>query len=197
MATRNKLNKAPCRESQSHSTTEAQEPFPSYEVIYRQCFDFVFYTILKIVRNRCIASELTQDVFLKYLNYPEHLDRRLIRPWLWRVAYRQAIDHVRLRKNKPCAGEERLDVVPATSPDLDDQVDLSENIGLLHQLLSKLPLSQREVIDRHFFKQLSLKEAAADLGITVGAYKCLKQRALAALRRAFKERDAGKRQALP
>ena len=55
----------------------------------------------------------------------------------------------------------------------------------MHQAIRALPAGQRRALELLKLRELSLKEAAAETGLAVGALKVATHRAMASLRRAL------------
>ena len=69
----------------------------------------VYGLIVRMVRNRAIAEELAQDVFIKAYDRLASFDRqRKFSSWLFKVAHNATIDHLRRRQ---------LPTVPLDPPD--------------------------------------------------------------------------------
>src|ERR671927_1673028 len=72
---------------------------PAYRELIRRYERPVFSLVYRMVRDRELAEDLTQDTFVKVLN---HIDR--YRPefkfssWLFKIANNVAIDHLRRKK---------------------------------------------------------------------------------------------------
>ncbi len=65
----------------------------------------------------------------------------------------------------------------------------SDDTEALRAVVRALPRSQREAIELLKLRELSLKEAAAATGMTVGALKVATHRAMAALKRVLAARE--------
>ena len=61
----------------------------------------------------------------------------------------------------------------------------AQDLHVMHEAIRALPAGQRRALELLKLQELSLKEAAAETGMTVGALKVATHRAMASLRRAF------------
>jgi RNA polymerase sigma-70 factor (ECF subfamily) len=114
------------------------------------------------------ADDVLQDVLvivcrkLNSLHTPE-----LIRPWVYRIASREAFRHLKKEKRWPeqTADQAMLDEMPA------QQVLPSSE--LLQELLSleDLSLASRAVLVLHFQEELPLSDVAAILELPIGTVK--------------------------
>ena len=141
--------------------------------------------LVGLVGDRHLAEDLLQDVFvlvcrkLVWLREPE-----VFRPWVFRIASRQAMH--RLRKQR-CAertlGEAELAdlAVPETIPDIDS----AELVERIRALIPTVSFSSRAVLILHYVEGLSLYEVAAILDVPPGTVKSRLAYGLATLRRKF------------
>jgi RNA polymerase sigma factor (sigma-70 family) len=131
------------------------------------------------------VEDLVQDILLSvHVARATYDPGRPFFPWVLAIVRNRLADGAR-RHARVSAHEvqvEDLDVtfgeLPTNSP--------SESIGDVHALrdaIQALPAGQRAAIDLLKLRELSLKEAAAASGSSVGALKVATHRAIAALRR--------------
>lgn len=139
----------------------------------------VFSLALHCLRDRALAEELSQDVFLQlYRNLGEIESPAHLKFWLRRVASHRAIDVARRRRWWPKFG---LDDIPepAQSASWGDSL-LSRH---LRKLVATLPESQRAVVVLRYQEDLDPMEIAAVLDMPVATVKSYLHRALAMLRK--------------
>jgi RNA polymerase sigma-70 factor (ECF subfamily) len=133
------------------------------------------------------AEDVLQDVLilvyrkLSFLNDPD-----LLRPWVFRIASRSAIRHLKKRhrwseKRDDSVALEAIAAVPAP-------VDARS----IPELLASHPISPacRAVLALHFGEQMTLAEVAAVLEIPLGTAKSRLAYGLALLRKRLNERSA-------
>ena len=95
-------------------------------------------------------------------------DRGSLRPWLFAVARRIAVDAHRRRAARPReVGDEALASVPAHGDDIDRALD----VWLVADALATLTPAHREVLVQTYFSGKTVAEAAGALGIPVGTVK--------------------------
>lgn len=159
-----------------HLIEAAQKDPARFGDLYELHFERVYAFIIRRVRDRDVAEDLTSEVFHKALaNLPEYQWRGTpFVVWLIKIAANAVTDQLKR------AGRE-----VATSEDIaDDERDLEaiEDGARLFQLADQLPPDQRRVIFERFVEQRSIKEIAAQLRRSEGAVKQLQFRALQYLR---------------
>jgi RNA polymerase sigma-70 factor (ECF subfamily) len=135
------------------------------------------------LRNADDIEDTVQDILLTIHAIRHTYDpQRPFGPWLVTIARRRIADRVRrhvflrAREVPLNAGHETLSGVPANLPE--EIVDG----GRLHDIIEGLPSAQRRAVKLLKLRQLSLKEAAQESGMSIAALKGAGHRALKALR---------------
>lgn len=150
------------------------EAYADWESVYADNVLAVYRLIFRQVGNRPDAEDLTEEVFLAALprlDLPAPLAS--VRAYLAATVRTVAADHWR-----------RHYAAPATTPFTDD-VRLShaerpsnESGAGVARLLAGLPDRFRQVLELRFLCGLSVRQAAAEMGVTAGNARVLQYRAL-------------------
>jgi RNA polymerase sigma-70 factor (ECF subfamily) len=134
-----------------------------------------------------VVEDLVQDVLLSLHTVRATYDpQRPFMPWLLAILRNRLVDAAR-RYGKTAHHEvpvEDVDVTfrpTATNPDQDTFGD----VDALQRAIRSLPRGQQQAVELLKLQELSLKEAAAVSGQSVGALKVATHRAIGALRRAL------------
>lgn len=155
----------------------AQKEPARFGELYELNFERVYAFIVRRVRERQLAEDLTSDVFHKALAALPRFDWRGIpfSAWLIRIASNVVTDQW-----KRSAKEELMDEPPeqSTHPDFDE----FEQRARLFRLVGTLPPDQGRVIQMRFAEGNSIREIARQLKRSEGAIKQLQFRGLEALR---------------
>ncbi|GHH53227.1 sigma-70 family RNA polymerase sigma factor [Streptomyces candidus] len=131
--------------------------------------------------DRQRAEDLVQETLVRAWQHPEALDgdHESMRPWLFTVARRLAIDARRARRSRPNeVGAEVL--AHSAAPE-----DLAERsvTGLdVREAVRALRTEHREVLVQVYFRGRSVAETSNELGIPEGTVKSRTYYALRALR---------------
>ena len=129
--------------------------------------------VFNLVRDRHLAQDLAQDVFLKAYqsirNY-EARDHIAFSTWLFCIAKNTCLDSLRSGKWKHEAIDER-DSVFQMDPPQRDHVDGNRFREVLQKSLDKLALDQRMAFDLILVQGLSYEEAAQVMDCSVGTIK--------------------------
>jgi RNA polymerase sigma factor (sigma-70 family) len=134
------------------------------------------------------VEDLVQDVLLSLHAVRATYDpRRPFMPWLLAIVRNRLADGARRfgRITAHEMGVEDLDVtfaIPGTNSDRDIYGDVEE----LYGAIQSLPMRERQAIELLKLREMSLKEASAASGVSVGALKVATHRAMAALRRVLR-----------
>jgi len=146
--------------------------------ILREHQAMVFSIALRFVRDRSVAEELAQDVFLKlYGELPRLESREHVRFWLRKVTSHRALDYLRSVHRR---SELALDDVPEPTV-VAGQDDLLLE-GFLRKMVSSLPDQSRAVIVLRYQEDMQPQEIAELLGVSAATVKSRLRRSLALLR---------------
>jgi|LakMenEpi03Aug12_release.lakeMendotaPanAssembly.Ray.scaffolds.fasta_scaffold590034_2 RNA polymerase sigma-70 factor (ECF subfamily) len=112
------------------------------------------------------AKDAVQETFLRLSKQNLEVLGPRLRPWLFVVCRNCALDHVRkIVKFTPEAVEDHDPASEERSPD--EQAMTSEESVRLREMVARLPLQQRELINLRFDAGLSYKEIAEALKTSV------------------------------
>ena len=157
----------------------------AFDAIVRRYPRRVYSTALRIVRRHDLADDVTQEAFLRAHRALASYDRgRPFGPWICRIAANLAINHVR----SPEAREEELDEAVIDRPSAGpgdgplDAVLEQEARRVLEEAVGRLPAEQRAVFVLRTFEELSYKEIAETLDLSVGTVMSRLSRAREKLR---------------
>ena len=138
------------------------------EVLVNRHKDKIFTSISILVKDKYLAEDLFQDVFIKIIdtlrknNYNE--EGKFL-PWAVRIAHNLCVDHFRKVKRTPTitTSDDRdiFEVINVSADSADKAIMKSQSHESVRQLLDLLPEEQREVIVLRHYADLSFKEIAA------------------------------------
>ncbi|MGO4880254.1 MAG: RNA polymerase sigma factor [Bryobacteraceae bacterium] len=156
----------------------AAAPEFDFASLVRQHQAMVFSIAWHVLRDRAVAEELAQDVFLSLhrhlaeLESPEH-----VLYWLRRVTTNRAVDEARRRRRRPMVSLENAPEPVAVTSTGDPLMGAA-----LRKLVGALPEKARAIVVLRYQEDLDPAEIARVLGIPVGTVKSQLQRALVLLR---------------
>ena len=158
----------------------------AFDRLYREHLPRVFRAVLFQVRQRELAEDICQEVFLQaYRSLGELRDPDRFRIWLLRIAQNRIRNHWRDQSRRPAppVDYEHLDV--SVSLDQDPRAT-AEQLLLSQEVLNameRLTARQRQVVVLRFIVGLSASEAGAILDRSENAVHNLQHHGLAALRK--------------
>jgi RNA polymerase sigma factor (sigma-70 family) len=135
-------------------------------------------------------EDLLQDILLSLHAVRATFDpARPFMPWLLAITRNRLADGAR-RHSRTGAREISLEEIAVTfsAVSTNTSAEVYGNPDALRQAIGELPTGQREAIEMLKLREMSLKEAAAATGTSVGALKVATHRAMNALRKLLKER---------
>lgn len=128
----------------------------------------IYRKLLKMVRIKHLAEELTQDVFVRIWDKRALIDsEQSFKSYLYRIAQHILYDFYRkVARDERLQDEIRLLVLNEHNP-TDDWLFLKETQNILDQAISSLPEQQRQIYTLCKMEGKSYKEVALELGISV------------------------------
>ncbi|WFE25479.1 sigma-70 family RNA polymerase sigma factor [Solwaraspora sp. WMMD791] len=130
--------------------------------------------------NRAMAEDVLQETLVRAWNHPEArtADGQWTRAWLFTVARRIAIDHIRSSQARPT---ERLDEQFEDRYALVDDTEQLLNRREVRAAVTRLPQRLRDALIEIYFKGHTVAEAARHLSVPEGTVKSRTFYALRAL----------------
>jgi len=156
----------------------AQGEIPAFADIVREHQGMVYGLAYHFLRDRGLAEELAQEVFLELYRQLERIESPShLTFWLRKVASRRCIDQIRRRSFWP---KLRLDEVPEPATRTDERDPMLSRA--LSRLVASLPEKARMVVILRYQEDLPPTEIAQVLDMPVGTVKSHLQRSLDMLR---------------
>lgn len=154
------------------------------QAIYDAHGTSLFRYLLRLTRGeRQTAEDLLQETLLRAWNHRDVLtaDIENLRPWLFTVARRIAIDAARAKHARPAEVGVDISLLPCT----DDPIERMVSASTVRQAVAQLRPAHRAVLVELYFKGGSTLEVAQRLGVPEGTVKSRTFYALRALRAAL------------
>lgn len=138
-------------------------------------------------------EDLVQEILLSVHSVRSTYDhRRPFLPWIYAIAHNRLADSGR-RQTRRNAREVLVDQIPVTISE--DETNIGdEPFGdpeELRRAIERLPAGQREAIEMLKLQEMSLKDASAKTGLSVGALKVSVHRAMTTLRKLLRDTKDG------
>lgn len=140
--------------------------------VYREYGRLVFAVAFRILRDRGLAEEATQQTFLKAWRAAGSFDAdRELGPWLTSIARRAAIDVSRreaVRAADPIDSVAPGDPALATSP---ESAETIYDVWAVREAVAGLPADEREIVRLQHFGSLTHGEISEKLDMPIGTVK--------------------------
>jgi RNA polymerase sigma-70 factor (ECF subfamily) len=152
----------------------------------------VFNLVLRMVRDRSAAEDLTQDALLKVFRSLHTFDPSLrLSAWILRIGHNVAIDHLRRKRHDLLpldladdeGGEPMSARLPAGTPTPEDLATRTSLAAALEAALDRLRPEYRAMLTLRFQEDLDYIEIAQITGRPLGTVKTFIRRGRQALAR--------------
>jgi RNA polymerase sigma-70 factor (ECF subfamily) len=169
----------------------------AYREIVNRFHDKIFGLILRMVKNRAEAEDLTQETFIKAFNSLDTFNSEYaFSTWLYKIAVNNCIDHFRKKRLKTFPIDNPINVrdneIQREFPDRDEpqpdrRIISKERNLLIEQAIDHLPEKYRKAILLRHRQDKSYEEIAEELDLPLGTVKVRIFRAREMLKKALKE----------
>ncbi len=168
----------------------------AYRSIMDQYANMVFNTSLSIIQNTADAQDITQEVFVEVFQSIKKFEQKSsLKTWIYRITVTKTLDEVKKLKSKKRGfmftrvfknKEERSmpDVPHFHHPGI--ELEQKEAASILFLAIEKLPDKQRVAFTLHKVEQLSYKEIADILKMSLASVESLIFRAKQNLQQSLK-----------
>jgi len=151
----------------------------AFEKLMLRYRDSVYYMLLKMIKNRNDAEDLTIETFGKaFKNIEKYSHNFAFSTWLYKIAVNNCIDFIRKQKGKTTAYELTNDkgetyVRPILDKGLTPEAAFikAQKAQILRDTISTLKPHYRTLIDLRYFKEYSYIEISEELKIPIGTVK--------------------------
>ncbi len=152
----------------------------AFEMILNKHQQSLLNYIGRMVGNRELALDFTQDVFIKtYVSLSTYRPQFKFRTWLFKIASNYIIDHWRKKKIAAFSidktGKTEDDKpsfeIPSDDPDICSQFELADLRDRIEKALDKVPPHLRELFVWRHINEFSYDEIAEIKGLPVGTVK--------------------------
>jgi len=161
-----------------------QDGSKGIELIFKQYYEVMCRTAIRITKERSLAEDIVQEVFYELYKKREGLKIQSLVGYLKRAVYNRSINKVKGRKDHVDADEMAYELTDNMNNSQDD-MEYGELETFINSVIDSLPEKCRLVFVLNRFEQLSYKEVAAKLDISVKTVENQMSKALKKLRAEF------------
>lgn len=158
----------------------------AFETLYGRHRARLYRFVLRSVKERGLAEELFQDVWMRVIEARErYFPSAKFTTWLYSIAHNRMVDHWR-KKGLALVDLENVEV-EGNTPGPDRQLEAKQGLQRFAKALEALPPAQREAFLLHEEAGMSVAEIAEATGAGQEAAKSRLRYALAKLKAAVDE----------
>ncbi len=159
-----------------------------FHQIMREYGTKVHRLVFLFVKDRNLAEDITQEVFIKVYRYLGGFRKESsIQTWVYKIAVNESKRYMRTWSFRNIFTRSRLQegILPSVESEALSKID-RENIA---ELVVKLIPAYRQVIALHYYADLSISEVALTLGQTEGAVRTKLHRARQQLKKLMEQEE--------
>jgi RNA polymerase sigma-70 factor, ECF subfamily len=134
----------------------------------------VFGIVLRVLRDRAQAEEVTQEVYVEAWTSARRFDpkRGSAAGWLNTIAHRKAVDRVRSSERSLAREQRHFDTEAQTTADDASVIVVAQDESQrVRRALEQLPEAQRTAVRLAYFEGRSYREVAEFLELPLGTVK--------------------------
>ncbi|MRT94516.1 RNA polymerase sigma factor [Ancylomarina sp. 16SWW S1-10-2] len=150
----------------------------AFEKLFLRYKDAIFYFLLKNIKNRADAEDLTLECFGKaFRNINQYSSKYAFSTWLFRIASNTSIDFFRKKKKDLIRLETKDDenmelaTFKSKNPSPEQQIINKQNAKYMRLKVSQLKDRYRILIELRYFKEYSYEEVAKEMNLPIGTIK--------------------------
>jgi RNA polymerase sigma-70 factor (ECF subfamily) len=141
----------------------------AFDLLVRTYQSAVFNHIFRLVNDRGLAEDLTQDVFVRvYQRLPSFSFKSRFTTWLFQIAVNRVVDEMRVLDRRPRPAELPVDDLLAVA---DNSGEHAETIDAIWRAVGELPVDLKTALLLRDVTGLSYAEMADALGLSLATVK--------------------------
>jgi RNA polymerase sigma factor (sigma-70 family) len=155
----------------------------AYAELMSRYHDSVYFMLLKMVKNKEDADDLTIEAFGKaFKRLRQYSTTYAFSTWLFKIATNNAIDYMRRKRNEGSSysidqtyeneegGESKMNIKDEL-PDPEEHIIKKQKIKMLRDVVEKLKPRFKTLVEMRYFDELSYEEISVKTGLPVGTVK--------------------------
>lgn len=145
--------------------------------------------VVGILRNRAIAEDVVQTAFAKAIESHGSIEPDAAKPWLYRVAFNEAVDR-RRRLQIDQRAKQAIGQSPGIQSEKpDEQLVRTEQIEQVREALQELSPDEQQVVRLRIYEQQTFAQIAEAMELPLGTVLTRMRRALEKLRQKLRHRE--------
>ncbi len=152
----------------------------AYALLLKKYRDTIYYMLLKMVKNKNDAEDLTIEAFGKaFRNLSQYTPKYAFSTWLFRIASNNCIDFLRKKRaitipiDTTSENNEGYSGIVIQTTDLNPEEHMIKNQKAeeLMEIVQQLKPRYRQLIELRYFKEFSYDEIAQHMQLPLGTVK--------------------------
>lgn len=152
----------------------------AYAQLMERYRDTIFFMLLKMVKNKSDADDLTIEAFGKaFKNLHQYTPNYAFSTWLFKIATNNCIDFLRKKRANTVSIEGQTDdtgnempmTIKADTLDPEEDMIKKQKAKLMRSVVSKLKPRYRELVELRYFKEYSYEEISKSMDLPIGTVK--------------------------
>lgn len=147
----------------------------AFDILLNRYQSKVYNYILYLVRDEEIANDLFQDTFLKVImrvQEQSYTGTGKFQAWITRIAHNLVMDYFREKEQINTISNDEVDYdllnnVRLAEHTAEDKMLINQSLKDARAIMELLPASQSEVVKMRFYNNMSFKEIADKLDISI------------------------------
>lgn len=154
----------------------AEKDTHALEQLYNRYEHPMYCFAYQIVKDRMIAEEVIQELFMKIWNNPHQYrsDHGKLSSWMFSVTRNASIDHLRKKQHRihhALTENEDMLKISDTIQNTETEAENNWTRQQIRTALKELNPDQREVLETIYYEGLTQQEAAEHMNIALGTVK--------------------------
>jgi RNA polymerase sigma-70 factor (ECF subfamily) len=146
----------------------ADSPDLAIERIFHSYYNYVYSRIYRVLYDKQATEDVVQDIFLTFWQKRQALQiQSSLKAYLGKMALNRALNYIRDHKKYAFADEEELLVLPGRESGVIARLNAEELRKRIHTAIAGLPPKCRLVFSLSRFENMTYREIADHLGISV------------------------------
>lgn len=144
----------------------------------------LFGVLLRMLRDRPLAEDALQDVFVKVWNRAYQFDQSRSDGWAWLfgIARHRAIDLLRAQSRKVDVPQDDIDMVECPLPGVERRLEQSERARQVVDCLNALPEARARAVKLTYLSGWTYEQVATHLSMPINTVRTWLRRTLVALK---------------
>ena len=169
---------------------DTPEQKSKFQMIYENYTGQILQTAHSLARNHMDAEDIAQDVFIQvFESLGKFRFESKLSTWLYRIAVNRSINHCKSPRGRAIKVDieswKQQEVAQSVEMPQQQLLEEQEQLELLHRAIDRLPENQRTALILNKYEELSYKEIAEVMGVTLSSVESLLFRAKNNLEKIF------------